>query len=104
MVSYIKLLPEYKLSYGIETGKVEPDAGGKVPSVLGPIGPIIDPKDYTAAIKRIDAIEEKVEFVVAEIHQTEGKRLGREIGILYGMLFGVLIYIAYSIFIKLGLF
>ena len=46
MVNYIKLLPEFKLSYGIETGKVEPEAdghGGQVKSSLGPIGPIIDP-------------------------------------------------------------
>ena len=28
MVTYVKLLPEFKLSYGIETGKVEPEAGG----------------------------------------------------------------------------
>ena len=26
MVNYVKLLPEFKLSYGIETGKVEPEA------------------------------------------------------------------------------
>ncbi len=63
----------------------------------------IDPKDYTAAIKKIDSIEEKVEFVNAEIQQSEGKRLGREVGILYGFLFGVLIYVAYSLFIQLKL-
>ena len=63
----------------------------------------VDPKDYSAAIRRIDGVEEKVEFTFAEIQQTEGKRLGREVGILYGFLFGVLIYVAYSIFIQLGL-
>jgi tetrahydromethanopterin S-methyltransferase subunit G len=63
----------------------------------------VDPKDYAATIKKIDGIEEKVEFTLAEIQQTEGKRLGREVGILYGFLFGVLIYVAYSIFIQLGL-
>ena len=62
----------------------------------------VDPKDYAATIKKIDGIEEKVEFTLAEIQQTEGKRLGREVGILYGFLFGVLIYVAYSIFIQLG--
>jgi tetrahydromethanopterin S-methyltransferase subunit G len=107
MVNYVKLLPEFKLSYGIETGKVEPEtggqAGGQAKSGLGPIGPIIDPKDYSAAIKRIDSIEEKVEFVASEIQQSEGKHLGREVGILYGILFGVLVYIAYSIFIQLKL-
>ncbi len=64
---------------------------------------VVDPKDYTAAIKRVNDIEEKVEFVASEIQQSEGKHLGREVGILYGMLFGVLIYITYSIFIEIGL-
>jgi tetrahydromethanopterin S-methyltransferase subunit G len=63
----------------------------------------VDPKDYSAAIKKTDLIDEKVEFVAAEIQQSEGKHLGREVGIIYGMLFGVLIYVAYSIFIQLGL-
>ncbi|OPY25480.1 MAG: Tetrahydromethanopterin S-methyltransferase subunit G [Methanocella sp. PtaU1.Bin125] len=63
----------------------------------------VDPKDYTAAIKRVNDIDDKVEFVGSEIQQSEGKHLGREVGILYGMLFGVLIYVAYSIFIQLGL-
>jgi len=72
-------------------------------SISGPIGPIIDPKDYAAAIKKVDLIEEKVEFVAAEIQQSEGRHLGREVGILYGILFGVLIYIAYSIFVELKL-
>ncbi len=64
---------------------------------------VVDPKDYSAAIKRVDSIEEKVEFVGSEIQQSEGKHLGREVGIMYGVLFGVLVYVAYSIFIQLGL-
>lgn len=64
---------------------------------------VIDPRDYSAAIKRVDPIDDKVEFVASEIQQSEGKHLGREVGILYGMLFGVLIYVAYSIFILSGL-
>jgi tetrahydromethanopterin S-methyltransferase subunit G len=109
MVNYVKLLPEFKLSYGIETGKVEPEAGGQggqggqAKPISGPMGPVIDPKDYVAAIKRVDAIEEKVEFVASEIQQSEGKHLGREVGILYGLLFGVLIYVAYSLFVMLKL-
>jgi tetrahydromethanopterin S-methyltransferase subunit G len=106
VTTYIKLLPEFKLSYGVETGKVEPETGGQAKPGLGqmgPVGPVVDPKDYVAAIKKIDLIEEKVEFVAAEIQQSEGKHLGREVGILYGLLFGVLIYIAYSIFIELKL-
>ena len=63
----------------------------------------VDPQEFSAVQKRLDAIEEKVEFVAAEIQQSEGKHLGREVGILYGLLFGVLIYIAYSIFVQIGL-
>jgi tetrahydromethanopterin S-methyltransferase subunit G len=63
----------------------------------------VDPKDYSASIKKADLIDEKVEFVASEVQQSEGKHLGREVGIMYGMLFGVLIYVAYSIFIQLGL-
>jgi tetrahydromethanopterin S-methyltransferase subunit G len=63
----------------------------------------VDPKDYSASIKKVDLIDEKVEFVAAEIQQSEGRHLGREVGIMYGILFGGLIYIAYSIFIQLGL-
>lgn len=63
----------------------------------------VDPAEFSAVQKRIDSIEEKVEFVNSEIKQTEGKRFGREVGILYGFLFGALIYIAYSIFVQLKL-
>ncbi len=63
----------------------------------------VDPKDYVAAIKRVDAIEEKVEFVASEIQQSAGKTLGREVGILYGFLFGGLVYVAYSLFTQLKL-
>jgi tetrahydromethanopterin S-methyltransferase subunit G len=61
----------------------------------------VDPKDYSAAIKKVDLTEEKVEFVAAEIQQSEGLHLGREVGILYGFLFGALIYVAYSLLVVL---
>jgi tetrahydromethanopterin S-methyltransferase subunit G len=57
----------------------------------------VDPVEFSAVQKKIDGIEEKVEFVNAEIQQVSGKQLGREVGILYGFLFGALIYVAYSI-------
>ena len=57
----------------------------------------VDPAEFSAVQKRLDAIEEKVEFTNSEIQQSSGKTLGREVGILYGFLFGVLIYVAYSI-------
>jgi tetrahydromethanopterin S-methyltransferase subunit G len=57
----------------------------------------VDPVEFSNVQKRIDGIEEKVEFVNAEIQQVSGKQLGREVGILYGFLFGALVYVAYSI-------
>jgi tetrahydromethanopterin S-methyltransferase subunit G len=62
----------------------------------------VDPKDYSAAIKNVDLTEEKVEFVAAEVQQSEGLHLGREVGILYGFMFGALIYVAYSLLIVLN--
>ena len=61
----------------------------------------VDPTEFSAVQKRLDDIENKVEFVDAEIQQSEGRHLGREVGILYGFLFGVLIYIAYSILLTI---
>jgi tetrahydromethanopterin S-methyltransferase subunit G len=61
----------------------------------------VDPTEFSAIQKRLDAIEEKVEFTNSEIQQSSGRTLGREVGILYGFLFGVLIYVAYSIILSI---
>lgn len=61
----------------------------------------VDPTEFSAVQKRLDDIENKVEFVDAEIQQSSGRTLGREVGILYGFLFGVLIYVAYSIILTI---
>jgi tetrahydromethanopterin S-methyltransferase subunit G len=61
----------------------------------------VDPTEFSAIQKRLDAIEEKVEFTNSEIQQGEGRKLGREVGILYGFLFGALIYIAFSIIMSI---
>ncbi|HTY89607.1 MAG TPA: tetrahydromethanopterin S-methyltransferase subunit G [Methanocella sp.] len=61
----------------------------------------VDPVEFSAVQKRLDAIEEKVEFTNSEIQQSAGITLGREVGILYGFLFGVLIYVAYSIIMSI---
>ena len=61
----------------------------------------VDPTELSAVMKRLDVIEDKVEFTNSEIQQNSGRQLGREVGILYGFLFGLLIYVAYSIILSI---
>lgn len=58
---------------------------------------VVDRAEYSEVLKRLDAIDEKIEFVNAEIHQRIGKKVGRDIGILYGMTAGILIALSYII-------
>lgn len=41
-MTYVKLLPEYGLAYGVESGKVEPEAGGVVKYNFKPINENLD--------------------------------------------------------------
>jgi tetrahydromethanopterin S-methyltransferase subunit G len=61
----------------------------KVPTV------IVDPEDYKNIILKLNEIEEKIEFTNAEIHQRYGKKLGRDIGILYGICAALMIVVVY---------
>ncbi|HIH70341.1 tetrahydromethanopterin S-methyltransferase subunit MtrG [Methermicoccus shengliensis] len=62
---------------------------GIVPSV------VVDQADYRQVTERLDALEEKVEFVHAEIAQRAGKRVGRDIGIVYGLSIGTILFLVY---------
>lgn len=61
----------------------------KVPEV------IVDPTDYQEVLKKLDLIEEKVEFTHSEMQQKIGTKMGRDIGILYGLCIGLLIVTVY---------
>ena len=61
----------------------------KVPTV------IVDPEDYKAVLQKLNDIEEKIEFTNSEIHQRYGKKLGRDIGILYGICAALMIVVVY---------
>jgi len=62
---------------------------GRIPSV------VVDPADFNEVIRRLDVIDEKVEFVNSEIAQRIGKKIGRDIGILYGAVLGILMFLIY---------
>jgi tetrahydromethanopterin S-methyltransferase subunit G len=61
----------------------------KIPTV------IVDPEDYKDILQKLNEIEEKIEFTNSEIHQRYGKKLGRDIGILYGICTALMIVVVY---------
>ncbi len=58
---------------------------------------VVDRAEYNEVLRRLDEIDEKVEFVNSEIYQRIGKKVGRDIGILYGIATGIVIVLAYAI-------
>ena len=69
------------------------DANGKVPSV------VTDPAEFAAVIDKLNNIDEKIEFVNSEVAQRIGKKVGRDIGILYGGVAGILMFLLYILFL-----
>lgn len=61
----------------------------KVPTV------IVDPDDYKNILQKLNDIDEKIEFTNSEIHQRYGKKIGRDIGILYGICAALMIVVVY---------
>ena len=53
------------------------------------------PDDYKEILLKLNDIEEKIEFTNSEIHQRYGKKLGRDIGILYGISTALTIVVVY---------
>ncbi|MCZ7391743.1 MAG: tetrahydromethanopterin S-methyltransferase subunit G [Candidatus Methanoperedens sp.] len=66
----------------------------KIPTV------IVDPEDYKEILTKLNEIEEKIEFTNSEIHQRYGKKLGRDIGILYGIVTALMVVIAYILLLR----
>jgi tetrahydromethanopterin S-methyltransferase subunit G len=56
---------------------------------------IVDPEEYKNILERLDEIEEKIEFTSSEIHQRYGKKIGRDIGILYGITTALMVIVVY---------
>ena len=65
------------------------DAKNTTPSV------VTDPADFNEVLEKLNEIDEKIEFVNSEIAQRIGKKLGRDMGILYGAVAGILIFLIY---------
>ncbi|MBP2030751.1 tetrahydromethanopterin S-methyltransferase subunit G [Methanohalophilus levihalophilus] len=56
---------------------------------------VVDTDDFNEVLKRLNEIDEKVEFVNSEIAQRMGKKVGRDIGILYGAVAGIIMFLLY---------
>ncbi|WP_406656440.1 tetrahydromethanopterin S-methyltransferase subunit G [Methanolobus sp. ZRKC2] len=65
----------------------------KVPSV------VVDPADFNEVLDKLNNIDEKIEFVNSEVAQRIGKKVGRDIGILYGAVAGIIIFLLYLMFL-----
>ncbi|MHC1631169.1 MAG: tetrahydromethanopterin S-methyltransferase subunit MtrG [Methanotrichaceae archaeon] len=58
-------------------------------------GVVVDPDQYRDVLDKLDKINEKIEYVSAEISQRHGKKIGRDIGVLYGICGGLILVLAY---------
>lgn len=64
-------------------------ANNNIPAV------VVDSDDFDEILKRLNEIDEKIEFANSEITQKIGKKVGRDIGILYGAVAGILMFLLY---------
>ncbi|MCX9085758.1 MAG: tetrahydromethanopterin S-methyltransferase subunit G [Candidatus Methanoperedens sp.] len=60
---------------------------------------IVDPEDYKNVLQKLNDIEEKIEFTNSEVYQRYGKKIGRDIGILYGICASLTIIVIYLLII-----
>lgn len=51
--------------------------------------------EYEEIMDRLDRLDDKVEFVRAEIAQNTGRRIGRDTGIIYGIIIGFILFVLY---------
>ncbi|AKB86041.1 tetrahydromethanopterin S-methyltransferase subunit MtrG [Methanococcoides methylutens] len=56
---------------------------------------VTDPADFNEVLEKLNEIDEKIEFVNSEIAQRIGKKVGRDIGIIYGAVAGILMFLIY---------
>ena len=51
--------------------------------------------EYEEITQRLDRLDEKVEFVRAEVAQRTGRKIGRDIGILYGIMAAIVLTVLF---------
>jgi len=61
---------------------------------------VVAPPEIYELYSKLDEIDEKVDFVLGELAQKEGLRLGGHIGFLYGFLTGSLIMLILKFVLK----
>ncbi|MCL2862929.1 MAG: tetrahydromethanopterin S-methyltransferase subunit G [Methanimicrococcus sp.] len=54
---------------------------------------------YEEITERLDRLDEKVEFVRAEVAQRTGQKIGRDTGLIYGVIAAAALFLLY-IFLK----
>ncbi len=57
----------------------------------------ITPPEHTKLLERLNAMDERVEFVAGELAMKQGEKIGFAVGILYGLIIGIFIYIIFLI-------
>jgi len=62
---------------------------------------VVTPPEIETLYSRLDGVDEQVEFVLGEVAQKEGLRIGGHLGFTYGMLVGVIILILLKFVLKM---
>jgi len=53
--------------------------------------------EYEEITVRLDRLDDKVEFVRAEVAQRTGRKIGRAIGLLYGVFVGLFLFLMFIV-------
>ncbi len=61
---------------------------------------VVAPPEISELYSKLDEIDKKVDFVLGEVAEKEGLRLGRHIGFLYGFLTGSLMMLILKFVLK----
>ncbi|MDR2944839.1 MAG: tetrahydromethanopterin S-methyltransferase subunit G [Methanosarcinales archaeon] len=60
--------------------------------------------EYEEITQRLDRLDEKVEFVRSEVAQRTGRKIGRDVGVVYGALAAlILVFLCFTLINKFSL-